>query len=141
MTLLEGLQQLMPLELPLIPLFIHQSTRATNNVFPTGMPQTGENAELPAPKPNILPTKQKGQLISLWVKHLVDKDIVNQVGPEANVHLKQLKEVADVIFLKKNNMVCNFKKGNSKHAISNTFNYKQASCPHFVINYLFVIPI
>ena len=105
------------------------------------MPQTGENAELPAPKPNILPTKQKVQLIHFQVKHLVYKDRVNQAGLEANILLKQLKEVANVVFLKKNNLFCNFKKGISKHATSNTFNYKQTSCPHFVINYLFVILI
>ena len=106
---------------------------------PTGIPQTGENAELPAP--NILPTKQKGQLICLQVKHLVDKDRVNQVRPEANIHLKQCKEVADVVFLKKYKKFCDFKKGISKHAMSNTFNYKQASCPRVVINYLFIVLI
>ena len=85
--------------------------------------------------------QKKGQLIRLHVKHLVYKDIVNQAGPEANIHLKQLKEVANVVFLKKNNLLCNLKKGISKHAMSNTFNNKQASCPHFIINYLFIIPV
>ena len=44
--------------------------------------------------------KPKAQLIHRQIIHLVDKHGVNQVGPKADVHLTQVKEVTNVVLLK-----------------------------------------